>query len=97
MASLCKSNNKRSPKLKASVIEPILLICINGVSIYELLFEMQGILPVPYKILKKYFFYLVSYELVSYNGKRQIFVTEDGGLDLLYKIHKEKQNTYDTL
>jgi hypothetical protein len=55
---------------------------------------MHEILPVPYKILKKYFFYLVCYGLVSYNGKRQIYVIEDGGLDLLYKIHKEKQNTY---
>ena len=75
------------------MIEPILLICINGVSICELIFEMHEILPVHYKILKKYFFYLVCYGLVSYNGKRQIYVTEDGGLDLLYQIHQEKQKT----
>jgi predicted methyltransferase len=93
MAYLCKSNNKWSPKLKASVIEPILLICINGVYIYKILFEIQRILPVPYKILKKYLFYLVRYELVSYNGQRQIYVTEVGGLDLLYKIHKKRQST----
>jgi len=49
MASICKSNNKRSPKLKASVIEHILLICMNGVSTNELFFEIQEILPVPYK------------------------------------------------
>ena len=35
MSSLCKNNDKRSPKLKASVIENILLISLNGVSIYE--------------------------------------------------------------
>jgi len=95
MTFLCtnNNNNNRSPKLKASIIEPILLLCINGISIYELSFEIQRILPIPYNALKKYLFYLVSYELISYNGQRQIFVTEDGGLDLLYKIHKEKQNT----
>ena len=63
MASLCKSNNKRSPKLKASVIEPILLICINGVSIYKLLFEMQGILPISYKISKSICFILLAMDL----------------------------------
>ena len=85
--------NKSSPKLKASIIEPLLLLCINGISIYELPTEIQGMSLLPCKTLKKYLFYLVSYELISYNGQRQIFVTEDGGLDLLYKIHKEKENT----
>jgi hypothetical protein len=35
----------------------------------------------------------VSYELVSYNGQRQLYITEDGGLDLLYKINREKKIT----
>lgn len=86
-------SNKRSPKLKASIIEPLLLLCINGISIYELPFETHKMLQLPSKTLKKYLFYLVSCELVSYNGQRQIYATEDGGLDLLYKIHQEKQNT----
>ena len=89
-------SNKRSPKLKASIIEPILILCINGISIYELPIEIQGISPLPCKILKKYLFYLVSCELLSYNGQRQIYVTENAGFDLLYKIHLEKQNTLAT-
>ena len=84
-------SNKRSPKLKASIIEPILLLCINGISIYELPTEIQELSQLPSKTLKKYLFYLVSCELVSYNGQRQLYVTEDGGLDLLHKIHQEKQ------
>ena len=88
--------NKSSPKLKASIIEPLLLLCINGISIYELPTEIQGMSPLPCKTLKKYLFYLISCELLSYSGKRQIYVTEDGGLDLLYKIHQEKQNTLAT-
>ena|ERR687889_747427 len=86
-------SNKRSPKLKASIIEPILILCINGISIYELPIEIQRMLPLPCKALKKYLFYLVSCELLSYSGQSQIYVTEDGGLDLLHKIHQEKQKT----
>jgi hypothetical protein len=86
-------SNKRSPKLKASIIEPILILCIDGISIYELPIEIQGISPLPCRTLKKYLFYLVSCELISYNGQKQIYVTEEGGLDLLYKIHQEKQKT----
>jgi hypothetical protein len=90
MTSLC-NNNKRSPRLKAGVIEPILSVCMKGVSIYELSFEIQRLFPLPYITLKKYLFYLISYELVSYIGKNGIFVTEDWGLDLLYKINQERQ------
>jgi hypothetical protein len=86
-------SNKRSPKLKASIIEIILLLCINGISLYELPLEIRQMSSLPCKTIKKYLFYLASYELVSYDGQRQIYMTEDGGLDLLYKIHQEKQNT----
>ncbi len=91
------SHDKTSPKLKASTIEPILLLGINRVSIYELSVEINKMSPpLSCKTLKRYLFYLVSYELVSYNGQRQIYKTKDGGLDLLYKIHQEKQNTLAT-
>jgi hypothetical protein len=86
-------SNKRSPKLKASIIEPILILCINGISIYELPIEIKGMSPLPCRTLKKYLFYLINCELVSCNGQRQICMTEDGGLDLLNNIHQEKQKT----
>ena len=28
---------------------------------------------------------------MSYDGQRQLYITEDGGLDLLYVINKEKK------
>ena len=91
------SHVKTSPKLKASIIEPILLLGANGISIYEMPVEINRMSPLlSCKTLKKYLFYLISCELLSYSGKRQIYVTEDGGLDLLYKIHQEKQNTLAT-
>ena len=89
-------SNKRSPKLKASIIEPILILCINGISIYELPIEIKWMSPLPCRTLKKYLFYLVSCELLSYSGQRQTYITEDGGLDLLNKIHQEKQKTLET-
>lgn len=82
----------KSPKLKAAILEHVLLSCINGISIGELLFEMQRTLPLlSHKTLKKYLFYLINYELVSYNGQRKSYLTEDGGLDLLQMINKEKK------
>jgi hypothetical protein len=79
------SHVKTSPKLKVSIIEPILLLGANGISIYEMPVEINRMSPpLSFKTLKRYLFYLVSYGLVSYNGQRQIYKTEDGGLDLLY-------------
>jgi hypothetical protein len=94
-----RNNNIKSPKLQAFIIEFILLLYINGVSVCELSFEMQTRLPFPYKTLKKYLFYLVNYELLSYDGQKQVYVTEEGGFDLLDKIDREKKiakvNSYD--
>ena len=39
------SHVKTSPKLKASIIEPILLLGANGISIYELPVEMNRMSP----------------------------------------------------
>ncbi len=75
------------------IVEPILLSCINGVSIYELSLEIQTILPMPLRVLKKYLFYLINYEPVSYDGQKQVYITEKEGFDLLYMISKEKKMT----
>ena len=83
---------KKSPKLRASIVESVLESCVNGVSFCELLFQIQKTLPMTNKILKKYLFYLISYDLVSYNGNSQSYLTEDGGFDLLHMINKEKKN-----
>jgi len=85
------NNNMKSPTLQDFIVEPILLSCINGASICDLLFELQRILSYPYKAIKKYLFYLINYELLSYDGQRKIYVTEEGGFDLLDVISKEKK------
>jgi hypothetical protein len=83
--------NMKSPKLKAIIVESILVYCIDGVSICELLLEIQRIMPLPYKAVKKYLFYLINYEILSYDGQRQVYVMEDGGYDLLDTINREKR------
>jgi hypothetical protein len=83
----------KSPKLKAMIVESILIYCVNGASISELVLEMQRIMPLPYDSLKKYLFYLISYEILSYDGQRQVYVIEDGGYDLLDTINREKRKT----
>jgi hypothetical protein len=47
-------------------------------------------LPVINDILKIYLFYLIDYDLVSYNGQKQIFSIKDNGYDLLDMIEIEK-------
>jgi hypothetical protein len=94
MSSINNKNNIKSiksPKLQGVIVEPILVYCINGISICELSFEIQRVIPLPYKALKKYLFYLINYELLSYDGQSQVYLTEDGGFDMLNAINREKR------
>jgi hypothetical protein len=96
MSSINNNNNIKSiksPKLQGEIVESILIYCINGISICELSFEIQKVIPLPHTTLKKYLFYLINYELLSYDGQHQIYITEDGGLDLLDRIGEEKRMT----
>ncbi len=72
------------------IVEHVLISCIEGISICELSLKTQIILPLTNRCLKRYLFYPINYELVAYDGQRQSYITEDGGLDLLYVISKEK-------
>ena len=41
--------------------------------------------------IKRYLFYLIDYDLVSYNGQKRLFSIEKGGLEILSMIDKEKR------
>jgi hypothetical protein len=94
--NISNSNNfiKKSPKLKTVIVENILeLLYLKDFSISELLFELQRRLhysPSSCKLFKKYLVYLVDYELILYDGQRQVYTIEYNGLDLLNWISKEK-------
>ena len=53
--------------------------------------EIQRLIPLPYNALKTYLFFLINYDLLSYNGQSQIYLTEDGGFDMLDAINREKR------
>ncbi len=81
----------KTPSLKAAIVEPILVCCINGISINNLECEMQKTTPLSTNNLKKYLLYLVDYHIISYNGQRHMYAIEHDGFDLLDMIMKEKR------
>lgn len=81
----------KTPSLKAAIVEPILVCCINGISINDLECELQKTTPLSTNNLKKYLLYLVDYQIISYNGQRHVYTIEHDGYDLLDMIMKEKR------
>ena len=87
---IISNNDTKSPQLQASIIEPILLSCIDGISFNVLLLIMQKILQIYSFKLKRYLFYLIDYGVISYDGLNQAYKIENGGLGLLNMIKQEK-------
>jgi hypothetical protein len=84
-------NNIKSLKLKVVIVESILLSCIVTGSILELLFKIQTVLPLSYEVLKKYLFYLVDYNFISYNGQKQVYITEERESWIYYTLLKKRK------
>ncbi len=53
------SNNKdiKLPVLQAAVVEPILKLCVNGITMYDLKLKTDNMWSLMYDIAKKYLFY----------------------------------------
>jgi len=85
----------KSPKLKSVIVANVLeLLYLKDFTISELLSELQRrlhYLSFFYKSLRKYLVYLVDYDLILYDGQRQVYTIEYNGLDLLNWISKEKK------
>jgi hypothetical protein len=47
-------------------------------------------MPISFRDLKMYLFYMIEYGLVSYDGQKRVFTIEDGGIDLFDMINEEK-------
>lgn len=87
----------RMPALKAAFVEPILICCINGISINDLEREMQKTTPLSTNSLKKYLLCLVDYQIVSYNGQRHVYAIEHDGFGLLDMIMEEMKSNRDEI
>jgi predicted transcriptional regulator len=86
------NKSSKSPEFPAVIIERILQSCIYGSYIYELGNVIQSINSSSHDTLKKYLFHLIEYELISYDGQKQMYIIADEGLDLLDWITREKMN-----
>jgi hypothetical protein len=69
------------------IVEYILLLCVQGATFDDLMQLM--ISPSP-ELLKKYLFYLIDYDLILYNGLKQVYMIKDRGLEVLSRIIEEK-------
>ena len=66
-----------------NVLEYILSVCAREATFDDLM--QLRILSSP-AILKKYLFYLIDYDFISYSGQKQVYLIKDKGLELLYRI-----------
>jgi len=65
------------------IVEYILLLCAGEVTFDDLMRLMISSSPT---VLKKYLFYLIDYDLISYSGQKQVYHIKDKGLELLSRI-----------
>ena len=70
------------------IVEYILLLCSWEATFDDLM--QLTISPLP-TILKKYLFYLIEYDLISYNGQKQVYLIKDRGLEILSRIIMENK------
>jgi hypothetical protein len=69
------------------IVECILLLCIKGSTFDDLMHSMPLSSP---KLLKKYLFYLIDYDLIFYNGQNRVYMIKGTGLEILSRTIKEK-------
>jgi hypothetical protein len=68
------------------IVEYILLLYAGQVTFDDLIQLMIFSSPI---ILKRYLFYLIDYDLVSYNGQKQVYHIKDKGLELLCSLARK--------
>ena len=66
----------------ADMVKQILETCTSGATIVKL---TKNIRDLPY--LKEYLFYLVTFGLISYHGKRRLYKLTNKGCELLLLIN----------
>ena len=81
----------KSQELEAIIVEQILAICVNGARFNELKDAIQKVASFSHYILKKYLFYLIEYDIISYQGQNQMYVITWEGLNLMYIINIGKR------
>jgi predicted transcriptional regulator len=80
----------KSQELEAIIVEQILALCFDGARFNELVDATQRV-AFSGRVLKIYLFYLIEYGIISYQGKKQVYVITWEGLNLLSMIDIEKR------
>jgi len=70
------------------IVKSILLLCLREATFHQLMQVMPLSSP---QLLKKYLFYLIDYDLISYNGQSRVYTIKDVGLEILSRTIKEKR------
>lgn len=68
------------------IVEYNLLLCAEQVTFDDLMQLMIFSSPT---ILKRYLFYLIDYDHVSYNGQKQVYLIKDKDLELLCSLARK--------
>ncbi|MBD0360878.1 MAG: hypothetical protein ICV56_09240 [Nitrososphaeraceae archaeon] len=77
-------------ELDANVIKHVLEICSNDATIIRLI---RNIRDVSCYTLKEYLFYLITCDLISYNGEKKVYTIKYEGWKLLSMIKSAKNIT----
>ncbi len=77
--------------LKVSIVEPILVSCIDYASFSEIYSYLQRVFPnISESGAKEYLFYLINAAFISYDGSNKIYSISQDGIDLLEIIYSQK-------
>lgn len=72
----------------AKIIESILESCVNQATILRLMSIAKGL---SYYTLKKYLFYLIDYDFISYQGEKRVYAIKYEGWKLLSMIKRTRK------
>jgi hypothetical protein len=86
------SDNKSGKKIimKGIILQPILISCFEGITISHLISTVSSIMPVQDYLVKKYLFYMIECNLISYSGRLKLFLITKEGINLLLQIELMK-------
>lgn len=90
LGKISKENITASTKLRCNVVETILTTCIHSSTFHDLLVKIKK-QSISSQTLKKHIFYLIEHKMISYDGQKRFFRTEEEGFYLLWEISKEKK------
>ena len=93
MVQSCNDENWRfvlpEIHIDANLVQQILETCINGATIIKLTKKTRDL---PYCVLKKCLFYLITFGLVSYQGEKKIYKLTSNGFEILLMINDSHRN-----